>query len=135
LKLLLDEHFPRRLAEVLRDRGHDVVAVTESQDLRGLADAELFAHASVERRALVTQNVADFSVLLQEAALTETEHFGVIFVPRRVWSSIRDLQPFADLLDGFLAERPAEDALRDTAAWIGSPAAQPLGRKRRTRGV
>lgn len=123
MRLLLDEHFPRRLAEVLRGRGHDVVAVTESPDLRGLPDADLFARAHAERRAVVTQDVADFSVLLREAELTESEHFGVVFVPRRVWGSIRDLQPLADLLSAFLTERSTDDALRDSAAWIGSPAA------------
>ena len=119
MRLLLDEHFPRRLAEMLRGRGHDVVAVSESAALRGCSDTDLFAHARGERRAIVTQNVADFAVLLQQSVVDESEHFGVVFVPRRVWSSIRDLESLVGLLDAFLRDRPAEGALRDSAAWIG----------------
>jgi len=119
LRLLLDEHFSKRVAAELRRRGHDVGAVTESEGLRGLPDAELFAHARAERRAVVTQNVADFSVLLREAVLSETEHYGVIFVPRRIWSSLHDLEAFVRILGRFLEERPAEDALLGTAAWLG----------------
>lgn len=118
MRLLLDEHFSRRVAVELRRRGYDVIAVTESEDLRGLPDADLFAHARAERRAVVTQNVADFSILLREAALSETEHFGVLFVPRRVWSSIRDFDSFVGALERFLEERPGDDALVDGAAWL-----------------
>ncbi len=35
MKLLLDEMYPRRLAEQLRAEGHDVVAVVELPDLVG----------------------------------------------------------------------------------------------------
>lgn len=118
MRLLLDEHFPRRIAAELRDRGHDVVAVSESGDLRGLPDVELFEYASAGRRAVVTQDFGGFSVLLREAVVTETEHFGVIFVPRAVWSSIHDFERLVDALARFLEERPAEDALLGGAAWL-----------------
>jgi hypothetical protein len=117
LRLLLDEHFPRRVAADLRRRGYDIIAVTESEDLRGLPDADLFAHASAERRAVVTQDFAGFSILLREAGVSET-HFGVLFVPRRMWRSIRDFDSFVNALDRFLEERPGEDALLGGAAWL-----------------
>ena len=56
MRLLLDEHFSRHIAEQLRTRGHDAVAVGERADLAGLADDELFAAAQQERRAIVTEN-------------------------------------------------------------------------------
>jgi hypothetical protein len=118
LRLLLDEHFPRRVAVELRSRGFDVVAVTERDDLRGIPDAELFAAARRDRRAIVTQDFADFSSLLREGAVSETDHFGVIFVPKSLWSSIRDLDTLVEALDRFLDARPADDALAGGAAWL-----------------
>ena len=45
MRLLLDEMLSARIAEQLRDRGHDVTAVDGSPHLRGLADPDLFEHA------------------------------------------------------------------------------------------
>jgi len=118
LRLLLDEHFPRRVAVELRRRGFDVMAATEHDDLRGASDGALFTYASAESRAVVTQDFAGFSALLREAAVSETKHFGVLFVSRSVWSSIRDFEPFVAALARFLEARPAEDALLGSAAWL-----------------
>ncbi len=118
MRLLLDEHFPRRVAAELRRRGYDVTAVTEHEELRGLPDGELFTHAGVERRAVVTQDYTGFAGLLREASVSGTEHFGVLFVPRTVWRSLRELEPIVEALERFLEERPAEDALLGGAAWL-----------------
>ena len=45
MRLLLDEMLPAAIAQQLRNRGHDVVAVAELLELRGLPDDELFDHA------------------------------------------------------------------------------------------
>ncbi|HTA15940.1 MAG TPA: DUF5615 family PIN-like protein [Solirubrobacteraceae bacterium] len=45
MKLLLDEMLSARIAEQIRSRGHDAVAVDETRELRGLADPDLFAQA------------------------------------------------------------------------------------------
>jgi len=58
---LIDEMFPATTASLLRDKyGHDAVHVTEA-GLRGAPDAQVAAAARAERRAVVTENVADFS--------------------------------------------------------------------------
>ena len=41
MKLLLDEHLSPDIAESLRDRGHDVVAVSERKEWIQLSDDEL----------------------------------------------------------------------------------------------
>lgn len=61
LRLLLDKMYPAAIAEQLRCRGHDVDAVPERADLRSLQDTDVFAAAHEERRAVVSENIGDFS--------------------------------------------------------------------------
>ncbi len=58
---LVDEMFQMAAAVLLRDTyGHDAVHVTEA-GLRAADDAHVAAAARAEGRAVVTENVADFS--------------------------------------------------------------------------
>jgi Domain of unknown function (DUF5615) len=58
---LVDEMFPSAVAELLRDLyGHDAVHVTEI-GLRAAEDAQMAAVARADGRAVVTENVVDFS--------------------------------------------------------------------------
>lgn len=60
MRLLLDEMFPATIAGRLRvEHGHDVSGASERDDLRGLADTDLFAASQSEERAIVTENVRD----------------------------------------------------------------------------
>jgi predicted nuclease of predicted toxin-antitoxin system len=84
VKLLLDEMLSAVIAERLRGRGHDVSAVQERSELRGLADPDLFEHAQHEQRAIVTYNRDDFLALAREYRAHGREHPGVIILnPRR----------------------------------------------------
>ncbi len=67
------------IAVQLRDRGHDVEAVLEHEDLIGLADPPLFAAAQGRMRALVTENVADYMPLHVQYSATGQRHHGLIF--------------------------------------------------------
>jgi hypothetical protein len=79
LKLLIDEHYPASIAEQLRKRGHDVVAVQEEADLRGMDDPDLFAEAQRRNRAWLTENTADYPALDAEYRSRRLEHWGIIF--------------------------------------------------------
>jgi Domain of unknown function (DUF5615) len=58
---LIDEMFPAAAAALLRDSyRHDAVHVAET-GLRAAEDADVAAAARAEGRAVVTENVADFS--------------------------------------------------------------------------
>jgi Domain of unknown function (DUF5615) len=58
---LIDEMFPAAAAGLLREKyGHDAVHVSEI-GLRGAPDAQVAAAARAQGRAVVTENVADFS--------------------------------------------------------------------------
>ena len=58
---LLDEMFPPAVAALLREKyGHDAIHVAEA-GLRGAPDTQVAATARADGRAVVTENVADFS--------------------------------------------------------------------------
>jgi hypothetical protein len=83
VRLLLDAHYSPKVAEQLSARGHDVMAAVADEDLRQLPDRELFAYAVTERRVLVTNDVADFIALAQQAAAAGEHHFGLVFTSDR----------------------------------------------------
>jgi hypothetical protein len=61
--LLLDEMFSPAIAAELESRGIDALAVAADPVLRALSDLEILEAALVERRIMVTHNVADFESL------------------------------------------------------------------------
>jgi hypothetical protein len=79
VKLLLDEMHAPTVAVALVEAGHDVVAVAADASLRGTSDASLLLYAMESGRALVTENVGDFSVLVQRRVAAGEAHPGVIF--------------------------------------------------------
>jgi len=119
VRLLLDEHYSPRIAEELRNRGHDVVSVQERDDLRGLGDLELWNRASAEGRALVTENVADFMPLVRATAAEGERHVGIVFTsPRSLPRALETIGVYVDRLDSLLRDRPADNALSDQVLWL-----------------
>lgn len=119
MRLLLDEQYSRVIAERLRERGHDVVAVTERPGLVGLGDVELFPLMAAERRAIMTENWGDFQRELQNAAATGLTHYGVLFTSRRqLPRSSRTIGLYLRVGGDFLARHPAEDALLNSYGWL-----------------
>ena len=113
--LLLDEMFSPVVADELRRRGHDVVAVAADPQLRSMADAELYAWAADQGRRIVTENVKDFRRLRAHDAratgpgllYTSARTFprsrqapGLLLVALERWLVRRDV-----------SERPSEDWL------------------------
>jgi predicted nuclease of predicted toxin-antitoxin system len=83
LKLALDEMYAAAVAEQLRDRDHDVIAVSERADLRGRADEDLLAWAQTEDRALVTDNQRDFIPIHHRCIASGHDHKGLILTTNR----------------------------------------------------
>lgn len=118
MKLLVDEMWPARLAEQLRTRGHDVVAVAERPELVRQPDAVIFEAAQSERRAVLTENIADFRPLA-DTALRQGRDFGGLVLttdskfprghPRTLGRAVR-------ALDAFLTARP--DGPSNRIAWL-----------------
>ena len=86
MKLLLDEMWRHSVAEVLRQRGHDVVAVTALPDLRGKPDEEIVEAARAEGRVIVTENVVDYRPLMAIAMRDGRDFPPLIFTSNRRWS-------------------------------------------------
>lgn len=80
MRLLLDEQISGKVAERLRDRGHDVIATTADPSLRGLGDPDLFEVAQQQGRVVVTYNRADFEAIVREYAEANREHHGLVIV-------------------------------------------------------
>jgi predicted nuclease of predicted toxin-antitoxin system len=119
VRLLLDENYSPRIAVELRSRGHDVLAARERPELRGLGDAALFALMTVERRAILTEDAADFVPIIRAAAVRGTDHFGLVLTsPRQFPRTSRAIGRLVTALDAFLATRLADDALRAQSWWL-----------------
>ena len=78
LRLLLDEMYAGVHAQVLREADIDACAVIEL-GLSGSSDPEVFAAAAVSQgRALLTENVADFTHISAEHLTAGQHHAGVL---------------------------------------------------------
>lgn len=119
MRLLLDEHYSKLIAEQLRERGHDVVSATERSDLLGLKDQELFRLLPDERRAIVTEDWADFQRELQNAAATGLTHYGVLFTSRsQLPRGKQTIGLYVRVLEEFLTRHRAEDAGLNSYRWL-----------------
>ena len=87
--LLLDEMFSGIIAEQLRAKGHDVLAVVADPALVGLADDQILAHATAARRALVTANIKDFIPLDARYRAASQAHAGLILVSAKTFPQDR----------------------------------------------
>lgn len=117
MRLLLDEHYPARLAERLRALGCDAVAVQERPDLRGCADAELLRRMRAEGRAIVTEDRGDFGRLLKRRHDDLGDHGGlVLVVPGRFPHTPAGLAALATALHALAVEAPAEVGV---PGWVG----------------
>jgi len=85
--LLLDEMLSGAIAEQLRAKGHDVIAVVADHALIGLPDDQILAHATDMGRALVTANIKDFMPLdaRYRAADQNQTHAGLILVSAKTF--------------------------------------------------
>jgi hypothetical protein len=79
VKLLVDEMWPPMIAEQLRRRGHDVVAVAERLDLRSKGDSTVFNAAQAEARVVVSEDIRGFRALARLVLESGGSHAGLIF--------------------------------------------------------
>lgn len=118
VRLALDHHYSRLIAEQLRDRGHDAVAVYE----RGWHQAneeELLDLCAAEGRALVTNNVADFVALAQQWTGESRHHAGLVFTSDASLPRTRKtIGTYVELLADLLTGNPGEADFLDRIHWL-----------------
>jgi predicted nuclease of predicted toxin-antitoxin system len=80
VKLLLDEQISGNVADLLRRKGHDAIAVADDALLRGRSDSAIFARAQKEGRVVVTYDREDFERLAREHDGYGKGHQGLVIV-------------------------------------------------------
>lgn len=74
-RLYADEMFPRKVSELLRTMGHDVLTVQEAGNANlGIPDDEVLNFALSDNRTVITLNRQDFIKLHRNSP----EHSGII---------------------------------------------------------
>ena len=84
MKALLDEMYPRLIADALRTRGHDVISAHEAPG-SGATDETVLDYARSEGRAVVTENVRDYRPLADALHTTGQSHAGLVFTTEKRW--------------------------------------------------
>jgi hypothetical protein len=87
--LLLDEMLSGHIADQLRSKGHDVLAVVADPALLALPDDQILAHATATGRALVTANIKDFMPLDVQYRAVGQLHAGLILISSRTFRQDR----------------------------------------------
>jgi hypothetical protein len=107
------------VAEQLRARGRDADAVVEHAELRGRADTDIFALAQTEQRAVVTENIRDFSDIADDYDQRGQVHYGLVLVDRGRYprGSPGTIGRMVTELDRLLNEHPA-DTLTSVRHWL-----------------
>ena len=118
MRLGLDHHYSKLIAETLRDRGHDVVAAIEvgweDED-----DEPLLARCAAEKRVLLTNNVADFAVIARRWQADGRSHHGLWFTSDASLPRSRDMVGrYVELIDDLMRANPEEDSFVDRNHWL-----------------
>ncbi|MGH2880722.1 MAG: DUF5615 family PIN-like protein [Solirubrobacteraceae bacterium] len=77
MRLLIDEMYPLRLADAVEALGIDAVTV-KALDMGGRSDADIFAFAVQQSRAILTENVGDFTQISAQHLTAGRHHSGVL---------------------------------------------------------
>lgn len=119
MRLLLDEHFSFRIAEQLRGRGFDVLAVAERTELRQMSDADLLRWAHAHERAVVTENVQDFLPIHGEFLVHGEPHSGIVLTSARKFPrSNAGIGTLVVALAALLEQRAGTGSLQSDVRWL-----------------
>lgn len=108
------------IAEQLRDRGHDVDAVLERDELIGLPDPDQFAIAQQDERTFVSEDVSDYMPLHMHYSSSGQPHHGLVFTtnakfPRGAPGTVGAL---VTALDTLIAKPPPLEPADGWVYWL-----------------
>lgn len=115
MRLLLDEMISPRIARELRERGHDVQAVKKDRpDLASRSDRELVRAMAVERRVIVTNDIADFQAIHDHLLASGDGHVGIVFTVDAIMPRTKSTIPtWVETLAKLLGEHTDDGALQN----------------------
>ena len=118
MRLALDHHYSPAIAVALRDQGFDAVTVAQlgaaAED-----DEPLLVLCRSEGRVLLTNNVADFAVILRRWQADGRAHHGVVFTSDSAYPRARaGIGVLVHALVALLTAYPEPDSLVDRALWL-----------------
>lgn len=119
MRLLLDEMLSPAIARQLRDRGHDAQAIQEHPEWCSYADREVVELARGQRRAIVTDNLADMRPLHYEAiAPGGPGDYGILFIPGGRPRTRAHTGQLVAALEQKLIAYPGESDLANGEDWL-----------------
>ena len=115
MRLLLDEMISPAIARQLRGGGHEVDAIKRDRgELQSLPDVEIVRRMALERRAIVTNDVADFAPIHERIVASGEEHYGMVFTDDATLPRDRaSIALWVATLGAFIDAHPEQDALRN----------------------
>jgi hypothetical protein len=116
VKALLDEQLSDQIARLLRERGLDVQAIVERSDLLQAPDREVMRVASVEDRAVVTNNIKDFRPIAAERLTSGQGHAGLILLPASRSRGRDAIGSLAEAIEALMRDHPG--GMRDAERWV-----------------
>ncbi|MDR2348414.1 MAG: DUF5615 family PIN-like protein [Bifidobacteriaceae bacterium] len=119
LRLLLDEHYSSRLAQLLRQARVDAVAIAgERPALLGAPDVEILRAASAESRVVVTEDVSTFPAAIAQVP----DHCGVVYCRSRVFRrGAAGWVPLRRALQALVASPPPGLGREPIVWWLSPP--------------
>lgn len=114
MRLCLDHHYPRVLADRLVDLGYDVITAHQ-RGWHTLEDEDLLAACTAEDRALLTNNAKDFMPIVTSWAAQGRPHHGVILTDDARWPRVADTT--GKFLDALIPLLRGDD-LTDRIHWL-----------------
>ncbi len=106
------------IAVALRANGHDVIAVADRTELRGLADHLLLDRLALEHRCLATFDVADFARWGAIRMAAADPHAGILLISVRQFDRGGHHGRLIEALDTLMGRHPSDDAFADRVEWL-----------------
>lgn len=118
MRLAIDHHYSPLIAAGLRRRGHDAIAAIEA-GWEAEDDEPLLALCADDRRALLTNDVADFAVIARRWAAEGRPHHGLVFSSDASLPRTRDfVGRYVDALEAMMRDHSNDDGFIDRTSWL-----------------
>ncbi|MGH3446400.1 MAG: DUF5615 family PIN-like protein [Nocardioidaceae bacterium] len=118
LRFLLDEHYPRWLAETMTADGVDTDAVQAHPELRSADDPEVLRAATAANRVVVTEDITTFPAAVAHVP----GHCGVVYCHPARWPRTKaGLYTLGKALTALATDAPSGLGKHPAVWWLERP--------------